>query len=81
MSDLDTYQLTVKACALARAILQSYDVPKTLRDIEHAEAVGPIFDPALWREKSQAMAEDKALLQAALALATFQLPGKERTNG
>ncbi len=36
---------------------------------------------ASWSEKSQAMAEDKALLQAALALATFQLPGKERTDG
>lgn len=68
------YQEAVKACALARALLQVHDIPGMLRAIDHADAVGPILDPTLYRERAGAMAEDRQLLKAALPLAMFKVP-------
>lgn len=65
---VEEYRAAVTACALACRFLQAHDIPKLLRDIEHAEATGPIFNPTLWIEKHKAMEEDKKLLSAALAL-------------
>lgn len=72
MADVDTYQQAVIIVEGARRVLAELEIPALLRAIEHAESFGPIFDPTLYREKSQAMAEDKALLKAALPLATFK---------
>lgn len=77
MADIAAYQHAIRTCAAAREVLSGLDIPGLLRAIDHADALGPILDPTLYREKAKAMAEDKALLQAALPLATFK-PGASR---
>lgn len=62
------YQAAVRATALVASMLVQYDLPELLAAIGRAEAVGPILDPTLYREKARAMDEDKALLEAALPL-------------
>lgn len=68
MSDVETYQITVRTCAVAMALIEQWDVPKIIAAIENANAVGPIIDPTMYREKSKAMSEDEELLRAALPL-------------
>lgn len=65
---LEQYQNLVTATSVAANLIGPHDLPKILSAISHAEAVGPIQDPTLWREKSGPMAEDKELLEAALPL-------------
>ena len=68
MSSQAEYQNTVMTCAMAARIMLALDIPKILEDIEKAEALGPMLDPTLYREKGQAMSEDKRILEAALPL-------------
>jgi len=67
------YQGTIAGVALAARLL--VNAPMSVRDmleaIREAEAVGPMLDPTLYKAKAQAMAEDKALLEAALPLYDF----------
>lgn len=62
------YRGAVQAAALCASMLAQWDLPGLLEAIGRAETVGPIVDPTLYREKAGAMAEDKALLEAALPL-------------
>jgi hypothetical protein len=68
---LADYQAAVVACHLARALLHDYDLPSLLRAIEHSEAVAPIIDPTLYREKAKAMKQDRDIIRAAMALWRF----------
>lgn len=74
MSDADqvdlveTYQEAVRRVALVVSMLSDVDFEKLIRAIDHADAVGPILEPTLYRDKAQAMREDRALLAAAQAL-------------
>jgi hypothetical protein len=45
-----------------------HDIPKLLADIERADAVGWAIDPTLYRDKVDAMNEDREVLKAALPL-------------
>lgn len=65
------YQAAIHACMLARHLLWQHDIPALLEDIAHAESVGPILDPTLYREKARAMEQDRELLRAALPLRSF----------
>lgn len=60
------HQQAVMTAALCRQLLAQHDLPGLLRAIQHAESVGPIFDPTLYRLKSAALEEDRLLLEAAL---------------
>ena len=51
----------VAAYALVGA-LRSIDLAAMLDAISHAEALGPVLDPTLFREKGQALKEDKAVI-------------------
>jgi len=68
------YQGAVVMVAAMARLLAGYDVPGLLADIEHAEAIGPVLDPTLYRDKAKAMGEDRELLRAALPL--YQLGKK-----
>jgi hypothetical protein len=84
MSDVETYQSAVQACAIAATLLRQHDIPELLRAIEHADAFGPLLDPTLWRDKHEAMNRDRKLLEAALPLwrlAASQAAGKEPSRG
>lgn len=65
---IDAYQDAVRACALLAGLLLMHDLPGLLRAIERADAIGPLVDPTLWRDKGAAMLQDKELLEAALPL-------------
>lgn len=71
------YQAAVGSCALVGSMLTQYDLPEMLRAIEHAEAMGPMIDPTLYREKADAMDEDKTLLEAALPLWRWAMKQKK----
>ncbi len=75
MADIAEYQAAVLACVQARALLRQHDLPAILAAIEHAETVGPVLDPTLYRERAPAMREDRALLRAAMALRQFDGKG------
>lgn len=64
----EDYRSAVVMAATAAKLLAGLDVPGLLEDIERAEAVGPIVDPTLYRDKAKAMGEDRELLCAALPL-------------
>jgi hypothetical protein len=72
-SNAADYQAAVVACHLARALLHDYDLPSPLRAIEHSEAVAPILDPTLYREKAKAMGQDRDIIRAAMALWQFPI--------
>lgn len=67
--DQDDYRSAVMACRVAAKMLAQHDLSGLLRAVDRADAVGPILDPTLWRDKHEAMAEDAELLRAALPLA------------
>ncbi len=62
------YQATVGMLYAWANVLAHVDLPGLLRDIARAEAVGPIVDPTLYREKGKALREDRAILEAASRL-------------
>lgn len=68
---VEEYQSAVVAAKLCANMLAGHDITKLLNAIERADAVGPMLDPTLYRDKQKAMHEDKELLQAALKLARF----------
>ena len=65
---IEEYQSAVQASVLCSRMLSQYDIPQLLRDIEHADAVGGLFNPSLWIQKRIAMYEDREALEAALPL-------------
>lgn len=68
---VEEYQSAVVAAKFCANLLAGHDINKLLDAIERADAVGPVLDPTLYRDKQKAMHEDKELLQAALKLARF----------
>ena len=73
------YRESVQRAAFAASMLIAIDFDKLIRDIDHADAVGPIVDPTLYRDKSKAMQEDRALLVAAKNFLTVAMKGKVPT--
>ena len=78
MANAEMYQACLRFCFMASNVLKDFDIPSMLREIEHAETVGPIVDPTLWIKNNKKMAIDKKLLEAALPLATFVLSSLEK---
>ena len=70
---LADHQAAVVACHMARALLHQHDLPSLLRAIEHSEAVAPVLDPTLYREKAKAMRQDRDIIRAAMALWQFSI--------
>ncbi len=66
--ETDRYRVAIKSCINAGFILTEHNLPKVLATVNQAEAIGPILNPTLFREKAQALREDKELLEAAMPL-------------
>lgn len=62
------YRDVMLTVATAAKLLLTADIEQMLAAIERADCFGPLFDPTAWREKHEAMGQDKELLQAALPL-------------
>jgi hypothetical protein len=73
-SKVERYRSAVMTAALAARLLAQHNIAQLLRDIETADAIGPVLDPTLWRDKHEAMEQDREILKAALALAKFARP-------
>lgn len=73
----ETYQSAVNACAIAARLLAEHDLPGILEAIERAHSLGAMLDPTLYREKVQAMDQDKEILEAAGPLRRMGLKLKQ----
>jgi hypothetical protein len=62
------YQIAIAHCVLAAKMMMTDDLPRMIEAIDRAETVGPFLDPTLYRDKAQAMKEDKQILESALPL-------------
>src|SRR5713101_4635387 len=65
---IEDYRKAIKSCIGAGFLLTEYKLPEILAAINQAEATGPMLNPTLFREKAQALREDKELLKAAMPL-------------
>ena len=70
----EEYRPALEQVYMAAIILAGLPLREMLNAIGGAETVGAILDPTLYREKAAAMAEDKKVIRAAMALAAI---GKE----
>lgn len=61
------YREAVIAAVMAARLLADHDYPELLRAIEEAHAIGPFLNPTLYRAKSEAMDQDRQIMQAAAA--------------
>jgi hypothetical protein len=62
------YQQAVRTAVFAARMLQPHDLAGLIQAIDRADALGPLLDPTAWRERHQAMLEDREILEAALPL-------------
>lgn len=53
----------------ARTLAEHVDLSAAIAAIDQADALGPIMDPTLYRDKRRAMDEDRDVLSAVKALA------------
>lgn len=60
------YRAARLACELAKKLIEQHDVMQILKDIDRADTVAWFTDPTLWRDKKQAMDEDREVFAAAL---------------
>lgn len=65
---VEAYRTALMLCIAAARLIGQFDIPKLLADIDHADSIGPILDPTLWRDKHEAMHEDREVFRAALPL-------------
>lgn len=62
---VDAYQQARMACEIAKRLLEEHDFDGLLDAISRADSVGAILDPTLYREKIDAMLEDRKVFEAA----------------
>lgn len=65
------YREAVRACHTAALLIAQHDLPGVLRAIAHADAFGPLLDPTAWRDKHEAMHQDREVVNAAMGLFEF----------
>lgn len=65
---ISEYRSALYACRIAATILLAHDLDEMLAAIAKADALAPILDPTLYRDKAKAMHEDRELLEAARPL-------------
>ena len=62
------YRDAMYAILTAMKILAPHDLPGILNAISRSESIAPFIDPTLWRDKHEAMSEDKEVFESALPL-------------
>jgi hypothetical protein len=68
MNKIDEYREYLKTAYMYAQLIGFIPIPNILNAISHTEALGPILDPTLYREKMKAMEEDKKLLETLLPI-------------
>ena len=74
---IEAYRHAVAVAAIASNMLEGIDFAQLISDIDKADAIEPLVDPTLYRERSKAMHEDRALFVAAMQLASVMKRGGE----
>lgn len=64
----EEYQQQLMNVAMTARLLVEVDIPDLLSRIELAHSFGCMLDPTLYRDKVEAMDQDKDMLEAALPL-------------
>lgn len=60
----DTYSCTLhQAYLLASMLVSMEDLGGAIKAADHAEAVGPLIDPTLYRAKGKALSEDLRVMR------------------
>lgn len=67
MSDKEAYISAHTAATMAYSLLSMHDYGKLIEAQNTADAIGPIIDPTLYRDKMKAMHEDRTIFEAANA--------------
>lgn len=67
MSDKESYISAHTAAAMAYSLLSMHDYGKLIAAQNTADAIGPIIDPTMYRDKMKAMHEDREMFEAAHA--------------
>ena len=62
------YRAGLLACYAAAQAIAQHDLPAMLEAADRAEAMGPVLDPTLYRDKAGAMHEDRKVISAAMEL-------------
>lgn len=75
---VEAYRQARLACELARNILKEHDIAELVRAIEHSEALGPMLDPTLYRDKRKQMEEDRRVFEGALAFLRAWEPARRK---
>lgn len=66
--DRTAYTDAMTGVQIAAGILREIDLAGVLNAMEHADALGPILDPTLYKSASAKMDQQRALVRAALPL-------------
>lgn len=66
--DRATYVDAITGVQIAAGMLREIDLAGVLNAMEHADALGPILDPTLYKAASAKMDQVRALVTAALPL-------------
>lgn len=64
----ERYQAALLCVFQCAQFISTADVPDLLARIERAHSFGALLDPTLYRQKVQAMDQDKEMIEAALPL-------------
>lgn len=74
------YRQAVAAVVMAANLLEQFDLPKLLQEINHAETIGCFINPTLWIEKRSALREDKEMISVAIPLWNLAKKLREKTR-
>jgi hypothetical protein len=66
--DRDEYQPNLVKCWLLASMTMDIPTSEMLQAMTLTETTGPMIDPTLWIRKSDAMAEDKKIVEAVATL-------------
>jgi hypothetical protein len=64
--DRPDYDMTLRLAYHLAFAVRDLKLSDALASADFAEAIGPILDPTLYRDKGRALADDMAILRAAL---------------
>jgi hypothetical protein len=61
---VEEHQTAVRNAMLIYQIIRDEPLAELLERIDRAEGVAPVLDPTLYRDKRQALSEDKRMIEA-----------------
>ena len=64
---VESYRSAILGVLSVAHLIRHLDFAAMIKAIDHADTVGPLLDPTLYRRKQKALLEDRGLLEAAQA--------------